>query len=122
MTEPIVEFVPPALSIDSVDIATEDYDALLSVTIHVTNWANHNTPIFKYTVGETTFERAGMIVYSTGKFDEYVDIITFKVFDNSTDVLYISVDEVKHEIRISDYIKIDKCDDIYPNMGIWVLL
>ena len=120
--EAIVDFVPPALTIDSVDIATEDYDALLNITIHVTNWVNHNTPIFKYIIGDTTFEHIGMIIHSTEKFNEYVDIITLKIFNNNADVLHISVDGVKHDVRISDYIKIDKCEDIYPNVGIWVLL
>lgn len=120
----VVEFVPPSVTLDSVDVVVKDNDKnIIEVTTRITVWTDNieDQPTFNYNLGDTYFSRDGMEISSEPKQRVYVDILTLRVYDLYTKRLEIEVAEESHTVNIGDYVNITSSDVEYPDVGIWVM-
>ena len=120
----VVEFVPPSVTLDSVDVVVKDNDKnIIEITTRITVWTDNveDQPVFYYNLGDTYFSRDGMEISSEPKQRVYVDILTLRVYDLYTKRLEIEVAEESHTVNIGDYVNITSSDVEYPDVGIWVM-
>ena len=120
----VVEFVPPSVTLDSVDVVVKDNDKnIIEVTTRITVWTDNpeDQPVFYYNLGDTYFSRDGVEISSEPKQRVYVDILTMRVFDLYIKHLEIEVAEESHTVNIGDYVNITSSDVEYPDVGIWVM-
>ncbi len=122
MVEPIVEFIPPSVTLDSVDVEVKDTN-VIEVTTRITVWTDNveDQPTFNYNLGNTYFSRDGMEISSEPKQRVYVDILTLRVFDLYIKRLEIEVAEESATVNIGDYVNISSSDANYPDVGLWVM-
>ena len=124
MTEPIVEFVPPKLTIDSVDVTVKD-DNIIEIKTQYTVWVDDEgyQPTFNYNIGDTYFSRDGMEISCAPKQHVFADILTIKVNDLFNYKVFIDIDDESKIVNLRDYIKINISEDAeYPDVGLWVML
>lgn len=117
--EPIVEFVPPKMTLDSVDVTIKE-DNIAEIATTVTAWTN-DTPIFDYDIGDTHIFRDGVPIYTNDKQTVYVDVIAIKVYDLYIHKILIDVAGEVRTVDLNDYTELEIVEDAeYPNVGIWV--
>lgn len=123
MTDPIVEFVPPKLTLDAVDVSVKDNN-IVEIRTQYTVWADEIfQPIFDYEIGDTYFSRDGMEISCNAGQHVFADILTIKVNDLFTYKVHIDVDDESRIIDLREYIKTCCEDDAaYPDVGLWIML
>jgi hypothetical protein len=119
----VVEFIPPSVTLDSVDVEVKDTN-VIEVTTRITVWTDNveDQPTFNYNLGNTYFSRDGMEISSEPKQRVYVDILTLRVFDLYIKRLEIEVAEESYTVNIGDYVNIVSSDAEYPDVGLWVMI
>lgn len=123
MTDPIVEFVPPKLTLDAVDVSVKDNN-IVEIRTQYTVWADEIfQPIFDYEIGDTYFSRDGMeISCGTGQ-HVFADILTIKVNDLYNHLVHIDIADEMRTIDLREYVKIDSSEDgEYPDVGLWIMI
>ena len=121
--KPIVEFIPPKLTLDSVDVDVKD-DNIIEIRTQYTTWVDDESyqPTFNYEIGGTYFSRDGMEISCEPKQHVFADILTIKVNDLYTRKIYIAVEDFDEIIDLTEYVKFDTDEQEFPNIGVWVML
>lgn len=122
--EPVVKFVPPKLTLDSVDVDVK-LDNIIEIRTQYTVWVDEDgyQPTFNYNIGDTYFSRDGMEISCDKNQHVFADILTIKVNDLFNYKVFIEIDEESEIVDLRDYIKIISSeDDEYPDIGLWVML
>ncbi len=121
--EPIVEFIPPKLTLDSVDVNVKD-DSVIEIETRFTVWTDEpgDQPIVYYNIGDTYFSRDAMLISDEPKQHVFVDILTLKVFDLLNSRVFIDVDEFSRIIDLADYLNIENDEQEFPRTSVWVML
>lgn len=123
MTEPIVEFIPPKLTLDEINVDVKD-DNIVEIETRFTVWTDDaaDQPIVYYNIGDTYFSRDAMQIYDEPKQHTFADILTLKVFDLLSPRVFIDVGEFSKIINLADYINIENAEPEFPRTSVWVML
>ena len=123
MTDPIVEFVPPKLTLDAVDVSVKDNN-IVEIRTQYTVWADEIfQPIFYYEIGDTYFSRDGMEISCDAGQHVFADILTIQVNDLYNHLVHIDIADEMRTIDLREYVKIDSSEDgEYPDVGLWIMI
>ena len=123
LTEPIVEFIPPRVTLDEINVDVKDNN-IVEIETRFTVWTDEpsDQPIIYYNIGDTYFSRDAMLISDEPKQHVFADILTLKVFDLLSPKIFIDVDEFSKVINLTDYINIENVEPEFPRTSVWVML
>lgn len=120
----IVEFIPPKITFDSVNVQLKE-DNIIEITSTYTIWADDvdDQAMFYYTIGDTYFSRDGIEISCDPGQHVFADILTLKIYDLYINKVEIDILDMNRTINLNDYVKIDDDkEDEYPDVSIWIML
>lgn len=117
----MTKYISEAITIDSIDIS--ETDGLLEATVKLSIWVDTDiAPMITYGIGDTNISRIPTVLTDVKPY-EYIDVLTFKVYEVYTDFIDITVKLYDYIVRSKiDISKLIRDENEFPDVGIWIMI